>query len=256
MKIEERRRAIMDFLMDVGSTSVEDIAGLFPVSKMTIHRDLSHLENEGLLRKIHGGATLQSSSLFESDFQYRKRLVTEEKRAIAQAAAAKIEPNQAIILDDGTTVALMAEFLLERRPLTLITNNAAIISEMMGVKGINLICPGGQYNKRFHGYFGLMTEQALQSLRGDQVFISSSSISESTAFHQDQEVVKTKRAIIASGDIRHLLADHTKFDRTALHVLTRLSEFDCIITGGPISETARKWVEDEGIILEFAGMEK
>jgi DeoR/GlpR family transcriptional regulator of sugar metabolism len=246
----------MDFLMDVGSASVEDIADHFSVSKMTIHRDLSHLENDRMLRKIHGGATLQSNSLFESDYQYRNRLAVVEKRAIAEAAAAKVEPGQAIILDDGTTIALMAEFLLERRPLTLITNNAAIIQEMMGVKGINLICPGGQYNKRFHGYFGLMTEQALQSLRANQIFISSSSISEGTAFHQDQEIVKTKRAIIASGDIRYLLVDHTKFDRTALHVLTKLSDFDCIITGGPISETARNWVEEAGTILEYAGMEK
>lgn len=256
MKVEERRRAIMDFLMDAGLASVEDIADLFSVSKMTIHRDLTLLENDGLLRKVHGGATIQSSSLFESDYLYRKRLVTEEKRSIARAAAAKVEPNQAIILDDGSTIALMNEFLFERRPLTIITNNAAIIQEMIGVKGINLICPGGQYSKRFHGYFGLITEQALQSLRGDQVFISSSSINESTVFHQDQEILKTKRAIIASGDTRYLLADHTKFDRTALHVLTRLSEFDCIITGGRISDTARKWVEDEGVNLEFAGTEK
>lgn len=253
MKVEERRRAIMDFLMDAGSATVEEIAELFSVSKMTIHRDLSLLENDGLLRKIHGGATLQSSSLFESDYQYRKRLVADEKLAIARAAADKVEPNQAVILDDGSTIALMAELLLEKRPLTIITNNVSVIESMTGVKGITLICLGGQYNKRFHGYFGLMTEQALQSLRADKIFISSSSINEGTAFHQDQEIVKTKRAIIASGDTRYLLADHTKFDRTALHVLTPLSEFDCIITGGPISDKARECVQDEGVLLEFAG---
>ena len=238
--------------METGSASVDEIADRFSVSKMTVHRDLDQLETENLLRKVRGGATVQSSSQFESDFLYRARLATEEKRAIALAAAKHVEPGQSIILDDGSTIAEMARFLLERRPLTLITNNAQILSSMVGVQGLKLISLGGDYNKRFHGFFGLLTEQALHSIRADQAFISTSSVSGGTAFHQDQEIVKTKRAIIAAADIRHLLVDHTKFDKSALHALTGLGEFARVITGAEISDRARSGIEEAGAVLEIA----
>ena len=252
MKTEARRRSIIEHLMEVGSATVEDFASRYSVSKMTIHRDLDQLEIEGQLRKVRGGATVESSSQFEADYQYRKRQCVEEKRVIASAAAALVEPGQSVILDDGSTISTMSSFLLERRPLTVITTNAAVIFDLMGVQGLNLITLGGQYNRRFHGFVGLVAEQALQSIRADQAFISTSSLEGTKAFHQDIEIVKTKRAIIAAASRRHLLVDHTKFDRTALHVLCDLSEFDQIITGGPISKTAQMHLADSGARLLVA----
>ena len=252
MKSEDRRKLILDHLMEVGSATVDDMADRFTVSRMTIHRDLDLLEGDGLLRKIRGGATVQSNSQFESDFQYRKRLEAQEKREIARAAATRVEPGQAIILDDGSTIAAMTEFLLDKRPLTVMTNNAAIVAELVDIQGINLIVLGGEYNRRFHGFFGLVTEQTLQSLRADQAFISTSSVSGTTAFHQDQVIVKTKRAIIAAADRAYLLVDHSKFDRTALHVLMSLSEFDAVITGQPPSEAAQMAMQQADIVVETA----
>lgn len=255
MKSDVCRQLILEHLMEVGSGSVNEMADRFAVSRMTIHRDLDQLESEGLLRKVRGGASVQSSSQFESDFRYRKRLQAAEKRAIAEAAAARVERGQAIILDDGSTVAAMVEFLTDKRPLTVITNNAAIIAALPEMNGINLIALGGQYNRRFHGFFGLVTERALQALRADQAFLSTSSVSGATAFHQDQEVVKTKRALIAAADRRFLLVDHSKFDRTALNVLADLADFSAVITGaGPSASTASA-LEQAGIAIEIASPE-
>ena len=160
MKPDDRRQSIMDLLLEAGSASVEDMANRFGVSRMTIHRDLDDLEQAGLLRKVHGGASIESSPQFESDFRYRERVALGEKRAIAARAAGLVEPGQIVMLDDSSTVGAMAPLLLDLRPLTVITNNLAVINALSGVAGITLISLGGQFSKKFNGFFGIVAEEA------------------------------------------------------------------------------------------------
>src|SRR5690606_35279863 len=84
MKREDRQRSLLEILVETGSASLEVLSQRFGVSKMTIHRDLDELEKEGLLRKVRGGATIEASGQFESDFRYRARQAAEEKRQIAR----------------------------------------------------------------------------------------------------------------------------------------------------------------------------
>ena len=73
VKREDRKQAIMDLLVEQRAVDLDDLAERFAVSKMTIHRDLDDLESEGLLRKMRGGATMESGTQFESDFRFRAR---------------------------------------------------------------------------------------------------------------------------------------------------------------------------------------
>jgi DeoR/GlpR family transcriptional regulator of sugar metabolism len=239
MKLGGRRQGIMDLLMETGTVTVDDLSSRFGVSRMTIHRDLDHLEDDGLLRKIRGGASIQSSSQFESDFRYRQRLAAEEKQRIAAAAAMMVEPGQTVIIDDSSTVGYVARHLIERRPMTVISNNLTVIQELAGAAGIKLITLGGQYSKKFHGFFGLLTEDSLKSLRADVAFLSSSAIHGASAYHQDQEVVQTKRLMMAAADRKYLLVDHGKFGRPALHFLSGLKAFDTVFTGRGLEPGAR-----------------
>lgn len=250
MKPEDRRQAIMDILMETGSASVEDLAGRFAVSKMTVHRDLDDLEQAGLLRKVHGGASIQSSPQFESDFRYREKIAAEEKRRLAQHAATLIEPGQIIIIDDGSTAGSVADYLKDIRPLTVITNNLGVINKLAAVPGIDVISLGGQYSKKFNGFFGITTEEALRSLRADMAFLSSSAIHGASAFHQDQEVVQTKRQMIRSAAQSVLLVDHGKFGKSALHFLTGLDLFDTVLTGAEIDLAYEQDLKDAGIKLQ------
>jgi DeoR/GlpR family transcriptional regulator of sugar metabolism len=253
MKAETRRQEIMDVLMEMGNASVDDLASRFAVSRMTVHRDLDELEQAGLLRKVRGGASIQSSSKFESDFRYRERLATEEKRRIAAAAAGYIEPGQTIIIDDGSTAGFIVEHLTERRPLTVITNNLAVVTQLAGRQGIDLIALGGLYNKKFHGFFGLVAEEALRSLRADMAFLSTSAIHGTAAFHQDQEVVHSKRLMIEASGRCLLLVDHAKFGRSALHFLADLSAFDTVLTGGGLAGEIAAPLRQASINLRIIG---
>ena len=255
MKQEDRRHEIVETLVEQGTVALDDLAARFAVSRMTIHRDLDDLEAQGLVRKIRGGATIESSGQFESDFRYRSRLAADEKRSIARAAATFIEPGTSVMIDDGSTSQTIAPFLIERRPLTVITNNLALITGLAGVAGMELIALGGTYSKKFNGFFGVLTEKALSGLRADAAIMSSSSIEGRTAFHQDQEVLEVKRRMIASSARRYLMADHRKFGRTALHLLSDLGAFDAVITTRALDPGAAEALRTGGIRLHFAGKE-
>lgn len=250
MKPEDRRQEIMDVLMESGSASVEDLAGRFGVSKMTVHRDLDDLEQAGLLRKVHGGASIQSSPQFESDFRYREKIAADEKRRLARHAAGMIEPGQIVIIDDGSTAGGIADHLKDIRPLTVITNNLGVVNKLAPLAGIDVISLGGQYSRKFNGFFGIATEETLRSLRADIAFLSSSAIHGASAFHQDQEVVQTKRQMIRSATRAVLLVDHGKFGKPALHFLVDLDRFDTILTGSEINSHVEAGLLEAGIKLE------
>ena len=249
MKPEDRRQAIMDVLMEAGTASVEDLSLRFGVSKMTVHRDLDDLEQAGLLRKVHGGASIQSSPQFESDFRYREKIAISEKRRIAEHAASLIEPGQSILIDDSSTTGAIADCIRDIRPLTVITNNLGVITSLSGAPGINVIALGGQYSKKFNGFFGIVTDEALRSLRVDIAFLSSSAIEGTAAFHQDQEVVQAKRLMAKAAKRTYLLVDHDKFGRSALHFLTGLDAFDAVLTGAEVAAEHAAPLEEAGIRL-------
>ena len=230
MKSAQRRNAIVDVLMANGSASVDELADRLMVSRMTIYRDLDQLEAHGLLRKVRGGASVHPSNRFESSFRYRSRLNEAAKRAIVAAARELVELGQAILIDDGSTAGMLAEQLREQRSLTVITNNLQAIQYLADIEGIELIVLGGSANSQFNGCFGMLTEQALASIRADIAFMSPSTICDGAAYHQNQEVAKTKKAMMAAAEQRYLLADSSKFGRTALYLLSSLSAFDEIIT--------------------------
>ena len=229
-----RQEQIAEFVLLHTSARVQELAELFNVSPMTIHRDLDELENQGVIRKVRGGATAQPSSLFESDVRYRRITAINEKEAIARAAMAYVEPGQALILDDSTTTFLLARSLVDIEQLTVITNCLGVINELSPCKNIRLIALGGDYFPRYDAFAGVVCEQAINALRASVLFISTSAVSELTAFHQEQEIVKVKRAMLASAEKRILLIDHNKFGKVALHRLAPLYDFSHIIVDSGI----------------------
>ncbi len=252
MKPENRRQQIIELLVEERSASLDALARRFDVSKMTIHRDLDDLEAAGLLRKQRGGATIEPSSRFESDIRFRTRKAVSEKRRIARFAAEFVEPGMSVLIDDSSTARAAVPFLTDKRPLTIVTNNLAAMSDLAGQGGITLIALGGTYSGKFDGFFGILTQGALAGLRVDIGLLSTSSIDGTTAFHQDQAVVAVKRRMIASAARCYLLVDHQKFGRTALHRLADLDAFDGVVTSDALDPDLAQLLTDQGIALHFA----
>lgn len=242
----------MDLLVAEGEVDLERLAVHFDVSKMTIHRDLDELENEGLLRKVRGGATIHSGNQFESDFRFRARQDATAKSSIAQAALDLIEPGMTVMINDGSMAAILGQKTISKRPLTVITNNAAVIDTLRGEAGMTIIALGGVYSAKFNAYLGKVTEDGLANLRADIAFISSPAVSGLDVFHMDDTVARAKCAMMAQAQTCCLLVNHKRFGQTALHRLATLSEFDHIITDCPPDPDAFHALKNAKIALTIS----
>ena len=100
---EERQHAIEEQLRQKGKVTVEELTRRFRVSSPTIRADLTRLEEQGLLRRTHGGAIALGNTLYEPPYAERAILRQAEKRAIARAAVALVHEGETLLLDAGTT---------------------------------------------------------------------------------------------------------------------------------------------------------
>ena len=224
-----RRQLITEAVMAEGSMRIEDLTDRFGISLMTAHRDLDELVSRGLLRKTRGIVSAAPTSLIEASDVYRSSRQSAEKTAIAHAAMRFVEPGQAIFFDDSTTVLQMAPHLPHKVPLTAITNSLTLMNELKGVRDLTLLGLGGQYYNWCNAFMGRMTTNEISRLRADTLFLSMAAITDDIVFHQSPEMVETKRAMFEAASTRILLADHTKFERRALHSLAPLTELDIVI---------------------------
>lgn len=224
-----RRRMIAEAVMSEGSMRIEDLTDRFGISLMTAHRDVDELVSRGLFRKTRGIVTAAATNLIESSDVYRSSRQSAEKKIIAEAAMQFVEPGQAIFFDDSTTVLQMVPHLSSKVPITAITNSLTLMNALTGLHDVTLIGLGGQYYNWCNAFMGRMTISEIKALRADVAFISMSAINDGIVLHQSPETVDAKRAMFDCSVKRILLADHTKFERRALHSFAALEEFDVVI---------------------------
>jgi DeoR/GlpR family transcriptional regulator of sugar metabolism len=239
-----RREQIAAIVLANESVSARELAERFAVSPMTIHRDLDELEEQGVLRKTRGGATPQPSSLFESNVRYRLATAREEKAALARYTLPLIEPGQAVLLDDATTTLALAPLLPEIAPLTVITNYLATIQILHDAPGIRLIALGGEYSPSHNSFIGIVCEDAINSLRADVFIMSTSAVANGIAYHQEQEIVAVKRAMLRAANRSILLIDHGKLGKTALHQLAPLADFDLVVVDDGVDAAGLRLLEE------------
>lgn len=247
-----RRQLIAEAVMAEGTMRIEDLTDRFGISLMTAHRDLNDLASRGLLRKSRGVVSAAPTSLIEASDVYRSSLQSVEKRAIAKAALAHVEPGQAIFLDCSTTVLQMAPHLSSKVPLTAITYALPMMNALREVRDITLLGLGGQFYNWCNAFLGHITTMEIRRLRADVAFLSLSAITDGLAFHQSPEMVETKRAMLDCAAKRVLLADHTKFERRALHAMCALDEFDVVIVDDATPPRTVAAIRERGVNVEIA----
>jgi DeoR/GlpR family transcriptional regulator of sugar metabolism len=250
--MDARRRAMAQAVFEQGAVRIEELAARFGVSLMTAHRDLDYLVVCGLLRKSRGMATAVATNLIESSDVYREGRQVAEKEALARAALKHVEPGQAIFMDDSTTVRHMAKGLASKTPLTVITNVLPLISDLTRITGISLVALGGNYYNWCSSFMGRSTTEEISRLRADAVFMSTAAIVDDICFHQYQETVDVKHAMLTSSARKILLADHTKFERRALHGLASLNDFDLVIVDAATPAETVAHLRGRGVEVQVA----
>lgn len=250
MKARDRQARIIDLVTERGSVRIDDLAEILGVSPMTIHRDLNTLAGQQLITKVRGAAKVLQSALFETGVRVRLARQAREKEALARAAAAHVETGQVIMLDDSTTGVFLARLLRGRAPVTVITNFVPVMRELWDKPGIHLIGLGGLYYEWAEAFMGGMTVDAIRSMRADLVVMSTSAITDLVCYHQSQDTIAFKRAMLESCARRILVVDHTKFTRRALHALEPLTAFDLVIIDDATPRETQEQLGAQGIAFE------
>jgi len=247
-----RQSLIRDRVHSEGSVTVDQLVSVLGVSRMTVHRDLDALEAASVLRKVRGGATALRSSLFESDFPFRLTASMAAKDAIGQAAARFIEGGQAVICDESTTTMAALRAIDASEAITVITNCFPLMQYVNESTKHRLIGLGGDYVARYQAFLGIVCEQAITNVYADVLLASCSAVRGSSTYHQDQQIVAVKRAMIRSAPTRLLLLDSSKVGVGALYHLGEIRDFTHLITDEGTPEALLDQAREDGLEVVVA----
>ncbi|MCJ7712074.1 MAG: DeoR/GlpR family DNA-binding transcription regulator, partial [Chloroflexi bacterium] len=149
MTVLQRREQITGLVELTSRVSVAELAARFRVTEVSIRRDLTVLEEQGMLRRVHGGAVLADQEHGRSAFALRERTARSEKRRIGMAAAALVRQGDVVVFDSGSTVvqvaAQISRPLRRSNSLTVVTNSLPVIDEVGRWDTPHLMCLGGLY---------------------------------------------------------------------------------------------------------------
>lgn len=229
-----RQKEIMGILKTRGAAEIRELCRIFNVTEMTIRRDLDELVKNGArgILRTHGGAMLSEENvLLELPFNTRDMQNRPEKEAIARAALSIIEDGQRIMLDSGTTMFYLAKQLDNSKRLIVVTNAINIAIELNMRSNISVIPVGGMLQKNTFSCVGGFAETMIRQFRVDVSFIGVGGISEAGDLSNNStEETGVKRAMIAAGKRKIVLADSSKIGKEKFSTFANLEDLDLLIT--------------------------
>lgn len=173
-----RRLSIQRQLLLEGTVTVEGLSHDLGVSEATIRRDLTVLESDGLVRRTHGGAMIQAARGADQAFALREQLDTSAKRTIARRALALIEPDQTLLMNDGSTIlALARELVAAGVPQTVATPGVNVATYLSECPEITAYLLGGRVRHKTLATAGSFAEAMLQAINADFAFIAAEGVS-------------------------------------------------------------------------------
>ncbi len=254
MDFSERKNKIITLLNEnEGKISFKKLASIIPISKSSLYKDLSILENQRLIKKYYGFIELVDLDKQQTNFNMRLQKNSEKKKAIAKAAVKLVNNEDTIFLDGSTTVFYFSEELKKTslKNITIITNSVNIPNEFLLNDNFNVINSGGVLNKDLSTYGGFIWEQIVkENFYANKFFFSSSGISLDIGILDDynQSEVNMKKAFSTKAAKKICLIDSEKFTIKGASNWIGFDDIDILITDEEIndkvlSELKRKKIE-------------
>jgi len=250
----ERRKSILHQLNKTGQVLVPELSKEFDVSEVTIRNDLEQLEKKNILIRARGGAIkIEGGVGIDYHISEKDKLHIEEKVRIGKKAGQLINENDTIIIDSGTTTIQITKYLDHLSDITVVCNALNIVSQLIQLKNVNLIIPGGYLRKNSLSLVGPLAEKNMQNLYVDKVFIGvdgfdtrhgiyTPNIEES---YFNEIMIKISKEVI-------VVCDSSKFLRRSLAFICSVSKIHCVITDNGILDEDKKRLEDAGIKVIIA----
>ena len=252
MLVQERRQRVLDLVNRQGFASLMDLARAVGASESTVRRDLEYWHQQGVVRRVHGGAMQAGDGANFPALEERLHSRIEEKRAIAAAAAERIQDGDAVLLDGGTTTLELAR-LLVGRPLQVVTNSLPIAQVLLNSRETDLVMLGGYIYPKTGVALGPLTVRMLPDLHVHQTILSVGGITAKGLFNSNLLLVETERQMLRCADEVVVVADHTKVGRQALAFLCELSVIDTLIVDHDLSAQQKQLLNQADARVILAG---
>ncbi|MEG1433175.1 MULTISPECIES: DeoR/GlpR family DNA-binding transcription regulator [Eubacterium] len=250
----ERRKDILNLIMQEGSVKAEELAKRYAVGVPTIRRDLKYLAEEYGIEIAYGGAyrkeSLANQHVVELNITQKRMHHLEDKRFIAKKAAAIVEDGDTIALNAGSSVELVLDYLEGINAVNIVTLSLNVALRASTIPGATIYMPGGKLRNYSGAFYGSETESFLKRFNIDKAFLGVVAVSINKGVtHPSLEEVKTNQILADISRECYLLADHSKFDKTSLIKMYDLSQFHGFILDEATPEIYREYARNNDIII-------
>lgn len=247
----ERRAKILGLLRDQGIVRVDELSSSLNVSVITIRRDLSTLEQEGLLERTHGGAISTNLQVQEPSYSDKDRKNIPLKSSIASKAVSLLQQGETVFINSGSTTSLVLKRLVSVSDLTIITNNVGALFGLEIRPDSELIVAGGTLR---HDTSCLVGEDVLNRL--DRIHVTTSilgvdgiSLKKGLTSHNTHEAAVTRKMMEQTRGRKIIVADSSKLGALSQHYVADLSDIDILVTNEFSDASIMKDFEALGIEL-------
>lgn len=230
MNTTQRRYEIYEMIKKEKTVEVNSLAMKYEVSNMTIRRDLDALENQGLVIKSYGGATLNESVSSEPSFEIKEGVSQSDKKDIAIYASSLIQDGDSIYLDCGTTCLELFK-RIHHKKITIFTNFWKILQYVDRNTKAKIIMAPGTYNPITQAAMSEITIAFFKNYSIDKAFISALGIDKDFGLSiPSMEDAEVKKAVLQVSQKKFCMMDHTKFNKKYMSKIADIQDFDSIIT--------------------------
>jgi DeoR/GlpR family transcriptional regulator of sugar metabolism len=235
-KQQVRFTAILTALQKSGSVSVEGLSNELAVSLVTIRRDLDALENQGLLRRTHGGAVSIEPLFYEPfrndrSFQAQVGRFADEKRRIGRAAAGLIKEGEIIALTPGTTTTEVIRGIPLNHKITVVTSTVNVAMELSKRKDLDVFVTGGHLRGEWFSLVGPTAAQSLSHLLIHTLFIGADGIDPKAGVScYTSDEAQLNSAMVKHAQRKIAVVDHSKFGVIAGWRICATSDLDILVT--------------------------
>lgn len=251
MQAEERQKRIEDHVGKVEFASLAELSELVDASESTVRRDLGVLEGKGTVRRTHGGARLANPKSDEFAFSARDTHQLEEKEAIGRACAELVQPNQAVIIDAGTTCFHVARHLEAKTP-QVFTNSLPVANLFGAANKLEVVVSGGVIYPRLGVLVGPLAVEAFSKIRADLAIMSCGGITPEGITNSHGLLIEIQRAMIQAARQVIFCIDSSKFGRQSISRLCDLEAADIIVTDQAAPAEMVKALRRKGIPVTLA----
>ncbi|HET6629988.1 MAG TPA: DeoR/GlpR family DNA-binding transcription regulator [Woeseiaceae bacterium] len=230
----ERHRVIARLVRERSVVSISDMQEMLDASEATVRRDVNAMAEQGLLRRIRGGAESltprHEAHLAGMPFELSQEIGIAQKRAIARAAAQLIKEGDSIIINGGTTTYALVEFLADLR-LDILTNSIPIVTKLLATSRNRVVLPGGTIFREQNIVLSpYESDDTIEHFWGQKLFTGCYGLNRFGVMETDPLIVRAQTRLLKRADELVVMADSRKLRQRSSMIVAPLDRISTLVT--------------------------